>query len=542
MESPHPLKTAVAAINGYDPNFGLHSPWEKSVNPAVMHAPHRWQGAIKELEIFGQVPQQIKGTFYRMTVDPFYPMHPENWLPVEGDGNVTAFRFYDGKVDMKQRYVETERLKLERQAGKRLFGLYRNPYSHHPCVQAAIDSTANTNLVLWAGKLLALKEGNLPYELDPNTLATMKYDPFNAPDNSKTFTAHPKVDPFTNELVVFGYEAKGLATTDAVIYTLNKDCKTTDVSWVKCDWQTMIHDCIVTKNFIILLCMPFESNLERMKEGKHHWRWLPEHKSAFLVAPRRPGKNLPPGWKTGEWRTYYWDNCMTIHSTGGWEDNGKIYIETGRVRGMNFFNVFNGPEVPPVDPTNPPNFMSDLPLWEIDLLQPDGTTLPDPKLTVDHPIEFMRIDERFLTQKYQYIFGVAIYPFAPSGFMGFNCFFRHDRETAKNEYYYPGEQCSCEEPIFIPRSKDAAEGDGFIVGMVDHHAAEYSELVVLDTRNFTRPVALVRAPFRLMSQVHGNWCDIADIPGGDSSLNPDLDFSDIKVSGDGLLPLGVESE
>ncbi|KAK5048722.1 hypothetical protein LTR84_005814 [Exophiala bonariae] len=538
MENPKPWEAAVNAASPVDTNFGLRSPWDKSVNPAVMHTPIRWQGFIKDLEIVGELPKQIKGTFYRVAADPFYPMHPDNWLPIEGDGNVTAFRFADGQVDMKVRYVETERLKLERQAGKRLFGLYRNPYSHHPCVQAAVDSTANTNLVLWAGKLIALKEGNLPYELDPNTLATRGYDPFKAPDNSKTFTAHPKVDPFTNELVVFGFEAKGLATTDAVIYTLDKNGVTKDVSWVKCDWQTMIHDCVVTENFIILLCMPFEANLQRMKEGKHHWRWLPEHKSAFLVAPRRPGKNLPPGWKIGEWRTYYWGNCITIHSAGGWEENGKIYLETSRMRGMNLFAAFNGPEVPPFDPTKPPNFTSDLPLWEIDLSLPDGATLPDPSITVGHPAEFMRIDERFLTQKYQYVFGIAIYPLVPPGPLGFNCFFKHDRKTGKNEYYYPGDQCSVEEPIFIPRSKDAPEGDGFIVGMVEHQEAGYSELVVLDSNNFSQPVALVKAPFRLMNQIHGNWCDIDAIPGdGGSSLAPEFEFSNVKVSGQGLLPL-----
>jgi carotenoid cleavage dioxygenase-like enzyme len=109
-------------------------------------------------------------------VDPFVPPHPDN-VPIDGDGNISAFQFHNGKVDLKTRYIDTERLKLERKANKAMFGLYRNPFTHHPCVRyaylqnragpryqaddshsAAVDSTANTNLVHWGGHLLALKE------------------------------------------------------------------------------------------------------------------------------------------------------------------------------------------------------------------------------------------------------------------------------------------------------------------------------------------------------------------------------------------------
>ena len=158
--------------------------------------------------------------------DPFVPPHPNNVrVPIDGDGNLSAFLFQDGKVDFKMRYVETERYVLERRAGKALFGLYRNPFSHHPCVRLAVDSTANTNVVMWANILMCLKEVACPYVVDPFTLETLEYDPFKSEIESRTFTAHPKIDPYTNELVVFGYEAKGLATLDVVTYTLNKEGK-----------------------------------------------------------------------------------------------------------------------------------------------------------------------------------------------------------------------------------------------------------------------------------------------------------------------------
>lgn len=73
----------------------------------------------------------------------------------------------------------------------------------------------------------------LPYAVDPNTLETRGYNPFEGQIQSKTFTAHPKVDPFTNELVVFGYEVKGLATLDVVTYALDKQGKKVEEFWLK---------------------------------------------------------------------------------------------------------------------------------------------------------------------------------------------------------------------------------------------------------------------------------------------------------------------
>lgn len=62
----------------------------------------------------------------------------------------------------------TERFVAEKKARRSLFGMFKSPFSHHPCVRAVMDTTANTNVVLHAGKLLALCEHGPAYELDPS--------------------------------------------------------------------------------------------------------------------------------------------------------------------------------------------------------------------------------------------------------------------------------------------------------------------------------------------------------------------------------------
>ena len=60
----------------------------------------------------------------------------------------------------------------ERKAEKALFGIMRSPFSHHPCVRSLEDNVANTNVIVHAGKLLALGELGAPYELDPSEYLT----------------------------------------------------------------------------------------------------------------------------------------------------------------------------------------------------------------------------------------------------------------------------------------------------------------------------------------------------------------------------------
>ncbi|KAL4892751.1 carotenoid oxygenase [Aspergillus ambiguus] len=506
------------------------SKWTAALRVPWATAPGRIETELPDLVVCGEIPKEIDGTFYRIMADPFYPPSPENSIPIEGDGHVSAFRIHNGQVDMKTKYVDTERLKLERKANRRLFGLYRNPFTHHPCVRAAVDSTANTNLVYWAGRLLALKEVALPYQVDPDTLDTIKYDPFEGQITAKTFTAHPKVDPFTNDLVVFGYEAKGLASLDIVIYALDHYGNKKDEKWIKAPWCAMIHDCAITPNFIILVLWPFEADMERLKAGRAHWAWNHDRAATFIVTPRRSGKDLPKGWKEGESRIYDWDNCIALHTAGAWEEEagGVLYMESSRV----FDNEL--PFFPPADgPMPPPTGKADFVRWKFDLSQPSGSRIPAPQTILDLPSEFPRIDERFMTKSYSYLFlDVVLGAAGPGVIPSLNGLAMVNTKTGRTEYYNPGKDCHVEEPVFIPRQKDAPEGDGWVLTMVERKSINRSDLVVLDTRDFSRPVALVQLPYRIRGQIHGNWVPSEQL-GERRSLTREL--GDVHVSGRGAL-------
>jgi carotenoid cleavage dioxygenase-like enzyme len=269
----------------------------------TFNKPSRFEGEIFDLEVTGTIPSDINGTFYRVQPDHQFPPLFEEDIHFSGDGSVSAFRFENGHVDFRQRYVQTDRFKHERAARKSLFGKYRNPYTDNEMVKGIIRTAANTNIMFWRGLLLATKEDGPPFAMDPLNLQTHgRYD-FDGQVKSPTFTAHPKFDPVTGEMVCFGYEAGGNGndgSCDIVVYTIDRDGKKTEEAWYKAPFCGMIHDCGITKNYLILPMTPLKCSLDRMKAGGNHWAWDPNEDQLYGIAPRRGGKSEDIIWLRGD--------------------------------------------------------------------------------------------------------------------------------------------------------------------------------------------------------------------------------------------------
>lgn len=261
--------------------------------------PSRLEGDVFDLEVDGTVPEDINGTFYRIQPDHRFPPVFEDDIHFNGDGAVTAIRIQDGHVDFKQRFVRTDRYEIETAERRALFGRYRNLYTDDELVKGIIRTASNTNIVFWRGMLLAMKEDGPPFAMDPVTLETVgRYD-FEGQVQSPTFTAHPKFDPDTGEMVCFGYEAGGNgndASNDIVIYTIDADGVKTDECWYKSPFCGMIHDCGISKNYIVLSLTPLKCSLDRLKKGGNHWAWDPNEYQWYGIAPRRGGKPEDIKW------------------------------------------------------------------------------------------------------------------------------------------------------------------------------------------------------------------------------------------------------
>ena len=62
------------------------------------------------------------------------------------------------------------------------------------------------------------------------------------------------------------------------------------------------------------------------------------------------------------------------------------------------------------------------------------------------------------------------------------------------------------EPVFVPRSAEADEGDGFLLFLAYRGEDRRSELMIFDAQNIDRePLASVLLPHAIPLGFHGNW-------------------------------------
>ena len=80
-------------------------------------------------------------------------------------------------------------------------------------------------------------------------------------------------------------------------------------------------------------------------------------------------------------------------------------------------------------------------------------------------------------------------------FQGLNALAHYKRKEGTTDWYYSGDDCLIQEPVFCPRSKDAPEGDGFVLAFVDRLDKNRSEVVIIDTKDFNKPVAALQLPW-----------------------------------------------
>ena len=161
---------------------------------------------VPYLKISGELPRDLNGTLYRNGPNPQFEAPGAHWFV--GDGMLHAFHLENGRASYRNRWVRTPKWLAEHDAGRALFGGFGRRLPDAPASVPADGGAANTNIVFHAGRLLALEEGHLPTEIEPGTLNTEGYCTYGGAI-SGPFTAHPKIDPATGEMVFFGYNAGG---------------------------------------------------------------------------------------------------------------------------------------------------------------------------------------------------------------------------------------------------------------------------------------------------------------------------------------------
>ena len=460
---------------------------------------------IADCEVEGKIPSDLNGAFYRTGPDAQYPLRAGN-IPFDGEGHVSMFRFENGRVDFKSRFVRNERYLAQEQAGKILFPMYRNPYLDDPSVKGKSRGTHNTHIIHHNGLLLALKEDSPPAAMDLNTLATV--DPvyrFNGTLASEAFTAHPKLDSRTGNMIAFGYEAKGFNTDDINVFEYTPTGKKVWDAWVKVPYVGMLHDFAVTENYIVFYAIPLQFDAAQIQRGGIHWSWNPGQPTWFGFM-RRGGDGKDIRWVKGPERS-------ATHVMGCYDDGKRIFVDVE----MSLSNPF--PFMPMRDGSrwDPVRGASHITRLSVDLRAKMPKDYSIETLYPNHIGALPRQDDRYNTVQYRYGFLPCPDPNPqdPSKRPA-SCYARFDLQNRSSQLYRAPEGASLAEACFAPRSKTAPEGSGYLMGVASHASqANRADLVILDAEHIEDgPVATVRLPTRIVGQIHGWWVPADQIPRG----------------------------
>jgi carotenoid cleavage dioxygenase len=470
---------------------------------AGFFAPQRFEADVYDCEVLGRIPEEIAGDFVRVGCEWFYPPKFDDDAILNADGYVSRFRIRNGRVDYTGRWIRTERFETNRAAGRQMYGYYRNGWTDEPQIRdpehPARRTVANTAPIAHGGKLFALKEDGLPHRLDPDTLGTIGVWDFDGRYSSQTFTAHPKIDPLTGEMIAYGYEATGPASDDLFVVTIDKNGAVTREVRLKVPYVSMIHDMALTQRHILFPFCGYVTSRQRLEGGQIHWGW-DRSKPAMIGILPRDGEAKDVRWFKGPSR------CL-MHTFNARSAGDKVILEAPFWDG-NFFPFF-----PNVDGSQwhmPKAYVRRL---TFDLASKDDGWRED--ILFETPVvDLGRVDTRYMSLPTRYGFtgfGDPRRPFdqrlpGEARPRMINCYGRFDFATGTLDAYFAGESHSLQECCFVPRAAEGPESDGWLIGVAQNFAEMRSELVIADAQRLHEgDVARVILPFRTTAQVHGMW-------------------------------------
>lgn len=431
------------------------------------------------LVVHGTLPPRLNGTLFRNGPNPQFPDPGAHWFV--GDGMLHAISLRDGEASYRNRWVRTPKWSAEQHAGRPLFSGFGTKIAP----ELADDSgTANTNVVWHGGQLLALEEAHLPTRVDPASLDTVGYQDFG--QLRGPFTSHPKVDPASGEMIFFGYNAAGAFTSTISLSVVDKHGALLRHDTFDAPYASMIHDFVVTENYVLVPVLPLVGSMERAMGGQSPYAWEP-HRSAYLGVIPRKGPISAIRWFSGP-------ACYAFHFMNAWEENGAIVAEVMAMNAPPLFPRMDGTR------TDPTATLAHLSRWTIDLSDPHDAFQ---SLVIDDlPGEFPRIDDRYAGTPHRH--GWIACNRAATGTATLGGLAHFDRETGLRQTYWLDDGDAVSEPVFAPRG--ASEGDGFLLAVMWRAAQARSELLIFEALDLEAgPVARVEMTQRIPFGFHGNW-------------------------------------
>lgn len=462
--------------------------------------PNEYEYFIEDIE--GKVPEELQGTLFRNGPGLFDVQGTPLQHPFDGDGMVCAISFLpNGKVHFRNRFVRTEGYVQEQKAGKMIyrgvFGTQKPGGWINNIFDIKVKNIANTNVIYWGNKLLALWEAAEPYLLDPSTLETLGIDYLDGVLNpGDSISAHPCFDPSceldNGQPCLVNYSIKPGLSSKITIYEFAPDGNLLRRHSHTVPGFSFIHDFAITPHYCLLLQNPVTFNpipfLLGLKGAGECVNFQQGKPSQLIIIPRTT--------RDKKVKTLEIDAGFVFHHVNAFEEGNNIYLDSisyDSLSQVNFETDYKEIDFDSIDPGRVYRLKIDL----------DGETV-DKKMIESRSCEFPAINPKNFGRNYRYLFIGTTHK--DRGNAPFQAILKKDLLTGEKQVHSFAPQGYVGEPIFVPKPNATSEDEGWVLVMIYDGDQHRSDLVILDGENLEKePIATLHLKHHIPYGLHGNW-------------------------------------
>lgn len=453
----------------------------------------------------GTLPSDLELTLYRNgpALLSRFGVPYEHWF--DGDGAVTAMRVSQGRAEGAVRLVQTQGLEEELRVGRPctsgfatvapglrplLASLGVLPWSR------VIKNTANTNVLYWQGRLLALWEGGLPTELDPETLRTVGETDLDGLI-PWAFSAHPR--RIAERRATYNFGVRHGFRTMLDLFELPDQGTPRRLGSLPLPGPTLIHDFAATPHHLVFFVapvrfapLPLACGLTSLCDGL---RWEPWQGTEILIVPL-DDPDRPTRIQTDAFFQWHFANAYEPASPGG-NRTGEIVVDFVRYEDFESHRAIAA-------------------LLHDRLETPVHASLC--RARIDLRSQRVRFEHRFSGscefpqtrpdrqgRPHRFIWMAGDGGGPPEARRPWDRLMRFDMETGRTATLPFGDRVPSE-PLFIPRRGGRSDDDGYLLSLVYDPARHASFLAVLDARRFEDgPLAEAWLGHHVPPTLHGTF-------------------------------------
>jgi all-trans-8'-apo-beta-carotenal 15,15'-oxygenase len=469
-----------------------------------------WQGGYQSLtqefdywidSVEGQIPLELEGTLFRNGPGLLDVNGQAIHHPFDGDGMISRITFSNGRVHFRNRYVRTEAYLEEQKAGQILyrgvFGTQKPGGWLSNAFDFKLKNIANTNVIYWGGKLLALWEAAEPHRLNPDNLETLGREYFDGVlSKGEAFSAHPRFDPSCDRdggaPCLVNFSIKPALSTVFTIFELDTKGKVVRKHAHSVPGFAFIHDFAITPNYCIFFQNPVIFNpipfVLGMRGAGECIQFQPHQPTRIVIISRDPKQKGVQILET--------QSGFVFHHANAFEMGNEVIIDSICYESL--------PEVEPQSNFRDVDFDAIDPgqLWRFRVNIKKNNVQKE--LLESRCCEFPTIHPQKVGRPYRYLYMGTSH--APRGNAPLQGFLKVDLESGQRQLWSAAPRGFVSEPIFVPCHGSQEEDDGWVLALVYDAENHRSDVVILDAKDFNRgPIARLHLKHHIPYGLHGNF-------------------------------------